>query len=153
MLCINSILHFNMHLLLCTLILCINLVFRFGAHKLRLGSMLPLAHIYYHDQDNDLMSWSCVNCSNAVIDLYITLYLRDVYGNESCQMEIELNWFRWWLGAVKAAQAIACAIIDPDHGRHMESLGHNVLICARIWYTLVVWLYHLLGRFIRLTFR
>ena len=103
MLCINNILHFNMHLLLCSPILCINLAFRFGAHKLRLGSILPLAHIYYHDQDNDLMSWSCVNCPNAVIDLYITLYLRDVYGNESCQKEIELNWFRWWLGAVMAA--------------------------------------------------
>ena len=44
-----------MHLHLCTPILRIKFVIRFGAHKLRLGFMLPLAHIYYRDQDE------CIN--------------------------------------------------------------------------------------------
>ena len=44
---------------------------------------------------------------------------------------ISQHWFRWWLGAVRQ-RAIIWANVDPDHSRHMASLGHNELLIQEL---------------------
>ena len=45
------------------------------------------------------------------------------------------QWFRWWLGAEKAASHITWTNVEPVLCRHMASPGHNVLrnIDSNVW--------------------
>ena len=88
MICVNSILQFNMHLHLCTPIQSMKLDIRFGAHKPLLGFLLPLAYITIIMMSESIFCF-CVNCQMLYWPLY-DLYFPVMYGNKL--FEIELNW-------------------------------------------------------------
>ena len=89
MICVNSILQFNMHLHLCTPIQSMKLDIRFGAHKPLLSFLLPLAYITIIMMSESIFCF-CVNCQMLYWPLY-DLYFPVMYGNKLFEIEIEFE--------------------------------------------------------------